>query len=287
MHHGRVVDVPHIAGDNDMHGLDIGCAANLVYALLGAAAFGWRMTAIDTDHDAVAHANQILSANAHLQPLISAHVVPHQAAPSGAAAEQACSSSACASPAASSLPLLRAREATPGQSCDTIGGILSTEVARLGPFAFCVCNPPFFETPEEASQNPATAVSGTPTEMACPGGEVAFVATMVEESRAQPQLCHWFTSMLGKKTSFKQLRQRVKGLPEVTAVRSTSLVQGRTHRWVLAWSFCVPRELADRSLAQVNPRCGAADAAGAHAAHSSAAITGRRAQKRSMPDTVT
>lgn len=49
-------------------------------------------------------------------------------------------------------------------------------------FDFCMCNPPFFESMEEAGLNPRTACGGTPAEMVCPGGEEAFVNQIIEDS---------------------------------------------------------------------------------------------------------
>lgn len=49
-------------------------------------------------------------------------------------------------------------------------------------FDFCMCNPPFFETMEEAGLNPKTACGGTPEEMVCPGGEKAFIMRIIEDS---------------------------------------------------------------------------------------------------------
>lgn len=49
-------------------------------------------------------------------------------------------------------------------------------------FDFCMCNPPFFETMEEAGLNPKTACGGTAQEMVCPGGEKAFITRIVEDS---------------------------------------------------------------------------------------------------------
>lgn len=48
---------------------------------------------------------------------------------------------------------------------------------------------------------------------------------------------HWYTTMLGKKSSLKQLRAFLLTRPEVTAVRSTEFALGRTLRWGLAWTF--------------------------------------------------
>jgi hypothetical protein len=50
--------------------------------------------------------------------------------------------------------------------------------------------------------------------------------------------------MLGKKATFKSVRMQLHSLPGVTAVRSTELKQGKTHRWAIAWSFVVDRKLA-------------------------------------------
>lgn len=49
-------------------------------------------------------------------------------------------------------------------------------------FDFCMCNPPFFETMEEAGLNPKTACGGTSKEMVFPGGEQAFITRIIEDS---------------------------------------------------------------------------------------------------------
>lgn len=49
-------------------------------------------------------------------------------------------------------------------------------------FDFCMCNPPFFETIEEAGLNPKTSCGGTVQEMVCSGGESAFITRIIEDS---------------------------------------------------------------------------------------------------------
>lgn len=49
-------------------------------------------------------------------------------------------------------------------------------------FDFCMCNPPFFESIEAAGLNPKTSCGGTVEEMVCPGGELAFVTHIIEDS---------------------------------------------------------------------------------------------------------
>ena len=64
----------------------------------------------------------------------------------------------------------------------TVAGVLTPAFQEGEAFTFTMCNPPFFESMEEAGQNPATAFSGTAAEMVCPGGELAFVTRMVTDS---------------------------------------------------------------------------------------------------------
>lgn len=49
-------------------------------------------------------------------------------------------------------------------------------------FDFCMCNPPFFQSIEEAGRNPKTSCGGTYEEMVCPGGEQAFISQIIEDS---------------------------------------------------------------------------------------------------------
>lgn len=72
--------------------------------------------------------------------------------------------------------------------------------------------------------------------MITPGGEVAFVAQMMEESRALGNRVKWFTSMLGKLSSVSSLAENLKDLG-VGNYAVTEFIQGRTKRWAIAWSW--------------------------------------------------
>jgi 23S rRNA (adenine1618-N6)-methyltransferase len=109
---------------------------------------------------------------------------------------------------------------------------------------FSMCNPPFYESKAEmltsaASKQrpPFTACTGSETEMVTPGGEVAFVSRMIEESLVLKDRVQWYTSMLGK---FSSLGAVIKFLKEkgVDNYAVTEFVQGsKTRRWGIAWSF--------------------------------------------------
>jgi 23S rRNA (adenine1618-N6)-methyltransferase len=107
-----------------------------------------------------------------------------------------------------------------------------------------MCNPPFYEskadmlTSATAKQRPAfTACTGSETEMVTPGGEVAFVSRMIDESLVLQDRVQWYTSMLGKLSSVATLVQKLrdKGVGNYAV---TEFVQGsKTRRWGIAWSF--------------------------------------------------
>ncbi|XP_074312965.1 uncharacterized protein LOC141648313 isoform X2 [Silene latifolia] len=106
-------------------------------------------------------------------------------------------------------------------------------------FDFCMCNPPFFESMEEAGLNPKTSCGGTTEEMACPGGERAFISRIIEDSVTLKQSFRWYTSMVGKKSNLKSLTSKLREVG-VTIVKTTEFVQGQTCRWGIAWSFMSP-----------------------------------------------
>lgn len=87
---------------------------------------------------------------------------PEQASPDPAVQSEICSS---------------VHKSDKGKPCVLVGVVQEGET-----FDFCMCNPPFFESMEEAGLNPRTACGGTQAEMVCPGGEEAFVNQIIEDS---------------------------------------------------------------------------------------------------------
>ena len=66
--------------------------------------------------------------------------------------------------------------------------------------------------------------AGTAEEMVCPGGEAAFVKQMVQDSLQLQHRIHWYSTMVGKKATLKQLRSLLHS-HRVTALRTTEFVQ--------------------------------------------------------------
>lgn len=107
-----------------------------------------------------------------------------------------------------------------------------------------MCNPPFYESKADmlasatAKQRPAfTACTGSETEMITPGGEVAFVGKIIDESLVLGERVQWYTSLLGKLSSVTTIVRKLKE-NGVENYAVTEFIQGsKTRRWGIAWSF--------------------------------------------------
>ncbi|KAG2308017.1 hypothetical protein Bca4012_083025 [Brassica carinata] len=184
-------------------GFDIGTGANCIYPLLGASLFGWSFIGSDITDVALEWAEKNVQSNPHISDLIE----------------------------------IRDSKILPEEDDDI--KVLVGVVKESETFDFCMCNPPFFETFEEAGLNPKTSCGGTPAEMVCVGGEQAFVTRIIQDSAVLKQRFRWYTSMLGKKANLKLLISKLWQVG-VTVVKTTEFVQGQTSRWGLAWSFIPP-----------------------------------------------
>ncbi len=107
-----------------------------------------------------------------------------------------------------------------------------------------MCNPPFYASTTDLlasgaakSRPPHSACTGSEVEMVTPGGEIAFVSRMIDESKILKERCQWYTSMLGKYSSIEVIVENLKGAG-VGNWAVKDLVQGnKTRRWAVAWSW--------------------------------------------------
>ncbi|KAK7260499.1 hypothetical protein RIF29_26592 [Crotalaria pallida] len=231
-----------------VRGFDIGTGANCIYPLLGASLMGWSFVGSDVTDVAIEWAEKNVNSNPHLSELIEIRKV------------ESYGNTFCVEGG-------HYEETVHSETEINLGGNIDTEVAPLpslpldshahenktyrGPpilcgvvkddekFDFCMCNPPFFESLEEAGLNPKTSCGGTSKEMVCPGGEKAFITRIIEDSTELKHQFRWFTSMVGRKSNIKDLTSKLWEVG-VTIVKATEFVQGRTSRWGLAWSFLPP-----------------------------------------------
>ena len=207
------------AGGRIPHGpqlqvLDVGVGANCIYPLIGHHEYGWRFVGSDVNPLALAAAECILAAN----------------------------------PAAKAAIALR-RQADPLR-------ILHGVIDATARFDLTMCNPPFHESPSEALagtrrkwRNLAkTPTSGRPpagdalnfggqaAELWCPGGELAFVRRMIDESRALAGHCLWFTTLVSKGEHLAAIERALAGAGAIET-RMLKMAQGQKLSRVVAWTF--------------------------------------------------
>lgn len=206
-------------------GLDIGVGANCVYPLIGASLNGWRFVGIDITDVAVASARANAEANVAIR-----HLIEIRDARTFSRRDSARDGSR------TPTPQTTPRTTTRG------GSVILPAIEEDERFAFCMCNPPFFDLDRNASErrrpNRASDFGGSDAETACPGGERAFTARILEDSLLLRDRVHWYTTMCGKKETVKHLRRALASRDaRVAAVRTTVFRQGKTARWGVAWSF--------------------------------------------------
>ncbi len=191
--------------------LDLGVGASLVYPLIGNSEYGWRFLGSDIDPLALAAAKLIVDSNPALKGKVELRL-------------QADSRQVLAG-------LLK-----PGESVEVT-----------------MCNPPFHSSPEEAEagarrkwknlgrggspgEQPRLNFGGRAKELWCPGGESAFVTTLIEESAALPARSFWFTSLVSKQSSLQAL-QRALRRASARETRIVEMKQGQKTSRMLAWTF--------------------------------------------------
>ncbi|MGL5842462.1 MAG: 23S rRNA (adenine(1618)-N(6))-methyltransferase RlmF [Aeromonas hydrophila] len=188
--------------------LDIGVGANCIYPLLGAREYGWRFVGSDIDPVSVKAATLLAKSN-------------------GLGSQIECR--------------------LQGKAGDIFQGIVTPRER----FALTLCNPPFHASLAEASKGterklrnlgkevtakPVLNFGGQKAELWCEGGEAAFLASMITQSKAFASQCLWFSSLVSKKENLPAAKQ---GLSRVGArqVRVLEMTQGNKISRVLAWSF--------------------------------------------------
>lgn len=116
-------------------------------------------------------------------------------------------------------------------------------------FDFVMTNPPFYSTIDDATKprmgDGRNRIEMTNFESVYPGqpigGEVKFVLDMIHDSLKYKNKVSWFTSMLGKKSSYIPIINELETLGlSIGSIRKTEFVQGNTIRWGIAWTFQYP-----------------------------------------------
>jgi 23S rRNA (adenine1618-N6)-methyltransferase len=128
-------------------------------------------------------------------------------------------------------------------------------------FTFCMCNPPFHQSAEQAKAgsqrkiknlaknkskrgsrllssrpNEALNFAGQSNELWCEGGELQFIQQMITESREYATQIQWFSSLVSKKDNLTHIYKSCRELG-VTDMKTIEMAQGQKVSRFVAWRF--------------------------------------------------
>lgn len=192
--------------------LDIGCGANLIYALLAAKALRWQAIGSDIDAGAM-HNAAILIAQNNLQRQVSLR-------------QQA-------NPQAIFHGVIK-----PGDYLDLT---LCNPPFHDSPDAAAAGSARKQRNLGLDSAAPLN-FAGQANELWCEGGEPVFLRRMLAESKDFAHQVYWFSTLVSKQQHLAKLQQQLQQLG-ATQVQVISMAQGNKQSRILAWSFLTP-ELA-------------------------------------------
>jgi 23S rRNA (adenine1618-N6)-methyltransferase len=194
-------EIPH---GRHIKALDIGTGASLVYPLTGQSEYGWHFTGVDIDAGALKSAKQICRSN--------------------------------------QLEVALRRQ-------DTVENIFRGVIEPRDIFHFTMCNPPFHASLEKATkgtqrkwtnlgkgQSKKRNFGGQNAELWCPGGEIKFIARMVEQSTEYADQCLWFSSLVSKKDNLQPL-SRILRKAKVADFKVIEMSQGQKTSRFIAWTY--------------------------------------------------
>lgn len=184
--------------------LDIGTGASLVYPLVGQSEYGWHFTGVDIDAGAIKSARQICEFN--------------------------------------KLAMTIRRQSKPE---NIFCGVIQPKDA----FHVTMCNPPFHKSIEHANKGTQRKWSnlgkgrstklnfgGQNAELWCIGGEIKFIARMVEQSMEFADQCLWYTSMVSKKDNLQPLTKILRKA-KVADFKVVEMAQGQKTSRFVAWTY--------------------------------------------------
>lgn len=199
----------------DIKVLDIGTGASCIYPILGQRIYGWQFTASDIDPVSINVAKQIIEANKNLGKSINCRLQTNS------------------------------------------GHIFANIIQPDEFYHLTLCNPPFHKSLAEAgkgtdrkwknlnkgattdksnSGSKTLNFGGQKAELWCPGGEVAFIRSMIKESQRYQKQVLWFTCLVSKKDNLSKIKLSLKKA-NVKEVKVVNMAQGQKVSRFIAWRF--------------------------------------------------
>ena len=197
--------------------LDIGVGANMIYPIVGISEYDWNFIGSDIDLKALDAARNIISQHIYMPNKIDLRFQP--------------------------------------QAIYIFKNIISQKEY----IDITICNPPFHASAAEANagtqrklnnltgkKNNKTILNfgGQSNELWCKGGELAFIKSMVVESKLYAKQVLWFSSLVSKQSHLKDIYRILKSM-EVYEYKTIDMAQGNKVSRVVVWTYLTKAEQQD------------------------------------------
>lgn len=206
---GRLDYLLHVAdliSKTDIHLLDIGTGANLIYPILATQHFSWKCTASEVNLDSLSNAQEIIDKNPTLKDVELRHqqfknsIFEHIIQPSEFYDVVVCNP-----------PFFKNR----------------TDAEKN--------NLRKFENLKLDEENPKN-FGGLSNELWYKGGEETFIKKMAEESVQFKDQVHWFTAIVSQKENLKNIKRAINKTKPLE-VKIVEMEQGNKQSRFIAWTF--------------------------------------------------
>lgn len=206
---GRLDYLLHVADlipKKDIHLLDIGTGANLIYPILANRHFNWNCTASEVNINSLNNAQVIIDKNPTLKDIelrhqqFKTHIL-----------ERVIHSKDCFDVVVCNPPFFKNRT--------------DAEKNNLRKFEN-------LQLTEENTQN----FGGLSNELWYKGGEEAFIKIMAEESVQFKDQVHWFTVIISQKENLKNIKRAI-NKTKPSEVKIVEMEQGNKQSRFIAWTF--------------------------------------------------
>jgi 23S rRNA (adenine1618-N6)-methyltransferase len=203
-----------IPNGKQIHGLDIGTGANLIYPLLATKSYGWKMTGSDIEAASLESAKAIITANRLEKSIRLTQQTNKTHIFKGILKEQdRYHFTMCNPPFHAS-----AKDAAAGTQRKLNNLRKSSTI-----------NPP----KESKTQ---LNFGGQHNELWCDGGELQFIKRMIAESTDHKDQCLWFTTLVSKKENLPSIQRTLKK-HKVSYFKEVKMAQGSKVSRFIAWTF--------------------------------------------------
>jgi 23S rRNA (adenine1618-N6)-methyltransferase len=197
--------------------LDIGTGAGCIYPIIGVTEYGWNFIASDIEPKSVTSAQSIVTANPQLKSKIGCKLQKNK------------------------------------------NYFFEGIVGSHDKIDVSVCNPPFHASVEDAqsgtrrkvknlsgkvTKTPELNFAGINGELIYPGGESAFIQSMIAESVKFAGNFYWFSTLVSRQSNLKGIYKALDNV-KATQVKMINMGTGNKSTRVVAWTFLSKEEQAE------------------------------------------